>query len=231
MKTLLTILTPRLPMGLAGITLSAVTILKLSAPQPVAAVILLPDNFDTENGGVGILNYVGLANWNVTEGTVDLIGNGLFDFLPGNGLYLDLDGSTGNAGRIESKTTYSFNPADIVELQFKLAGSQRGDTNSVTVSLGSLFSEIFTLNSSEPFTTITRNFTVASPANGKLVFDHAGGDWHGLLLDQVKISVNQTISIPEPSSTSVIFALGFLGAGSCLKQKLSQSKQSNQDED
>ena len=44
------------------------------------AAILLTDNFDGENGGVGSLNYNSFANWNVTGGTVDLIGNGYFEF-------------------------------------------------------------------------------------------------------------------------------------------------------
>lgn len=207
------------------ISLSALTLLGLNTSQPAAAATLLEDNFDPENSGTPTLNYFGLANWDVTDGSVDLIGNGSFDFFPGNGLYLDLDGSTGNAGRVESKTTFSFNPGDIVELKFNLAGSQRGDTNSVNVSLGSLFGEVFTLNSSDPFTTITRSFTVASATSAELVFDHFGGDNIGLLLDNVKLSVNpqtSTPSVPEPASTLGILTLGVLGAGSRFK---CQSKQ------
>jgi hypothetical protein len=206
--------------------------LGLSTSQPVAAATLLEDNFDAENSGTGTLNYSGLANWDVTDGSVDLIGNGFFDLLPSDGLYLDLDGSTGNAGKLESKTTYSFNPGDIVELKFNLAGSQRGDTNSVTVSLGSLLNEVFTLNSPTSLTTITRSFTVASATNAELVFDHSGGDSFGLLLDNVKLSVNpQTplTSVPEPGSTLGILALGVLAAGSCFNRKLSQEKRSKQD--
>jgi hypothetical protein len=205
-------------------------VLGLSTSQPVAAATLLEDNFDAENSGTGTLNYFGLANWDVTDGSVDLNGNGFFDYLPGNGLYLDLDGTTNNAARLESKTTYSFNPGDIVELNFNLAGSQRGDTNSVTVSLGSLLNEVFTLDSSASFTTITRSFTVASATNAELVFDHSGGDNFGLFLDNVKLSVNpQTppTSVPEPGSTLGILALGVLGVGSRFKHKLAKAKESN----
>ncbi len=214
--------------GVVLISLSALTVLGLSISQPVAAATLLEDNFDAENSGTGTLNYSGLANWDVTDGSVDLIGNGFFDYLPGNGLYLDLDGTTGNAGKLESKTTYSFNPGDIVELKFNLAGSQRGDTDSVTVSLGSLLNEVFTLNSlPTSFTNITRSFTVASATNAELVFDHlSGGDNSGLLLDNVKLSVNpQTppTSVPEPASTLGILALGVLAAGSCFNRKHSKA--------
>lgn len=40
----------------------------------------------------GALAYCGFQNWKV-EGSVDLLGNGFFDLLPGNGLYVDLVGS------------------------------------------------------------------------------------------------------------------------------------------
>jgi hypothetical protein len=140
-----------------------------------------------------------LANWNVTRGSVDLLGNGLFDFFPGNGLYLDLDGSTLAAGKLESKNTYSFNAGDTINLDFKLAGSQRGGTDTVTVSLGSLYNEVFTLPSANPFTTITRSFTVSSATSAGLIFDHAGADNNGLLLDNVVLSSNSaSTAVPEP---------------------------------
>src|SRR5579862_1829881 len=66
----------------------------VGAPAAHAQVYLLNDNFNTENGGVGQLNYTGFDNWNVS-GAVDLIGNGFFDFYPGNGLYVDMNGSPG----------------------------------------------------------------------------------------------------------------------------------------
>ncbi len=37
--------------------------------------ILLQDDFTAENGGAGVLNYFGFANWDVTDGSVDLLGN------------------------------------------------------------------------------------------------------------------------------------------------------------
>ncbi len=158
--------------------------------------VLLSDNFNAENNGVGSYNYSSLANWNVVDGTVDLIGTGFEqDLLPNNGLYLDLDGTSNNGGRIESKSTFSFNAGDQITLSFYLAGSQRGDSNSVTVSLGNLFSETFTRNSSEPLTKITRSFTASNQVNSKLVFDHLGGDNLGLLLDNVELVSNTNSAV------------------------------------
>jgi hypothetical protein len=42
----------------------------------------------------GQLDYSSFLNWEVIAGSVDLIGNGFCDFLPGNGLYVDMVGSS-----------------------------------------------------------------------------------------------------------------------------------------
>ncbi|QLE55097.1 Calx-beta domain-containing protein [Nostoc sp. TCL26-01] len=171
------------------------------------AIFLLNDNFNSENNGVWKYNYTNLANWTITDGSLDLVGNGKDDYLPRNGLYLDLDGSTNNASRLESKTIFNFNTGDKVTLSFSLAGSQRGDTNSVAVSVGNLFSETFILSSSQPFTKFTRSFTITSAANGKLIFDHAGGDTYGLLLDNVELIRTASNSLEIANSQTEFSAI------------------------
>jgi hypothetical protein len=156
-----------------------------------ANVVLLSDNFDAENGGVAgpgtsTRNYNAFANWNVIDGTVDLSGPGDFNVLPGNGLYLDLDGSTADSGILESKTTFNL-PAGTYRLMFNLAGNRRGGVDRVTVTLGSVFSEAFELPSNAGFTTIVRNIVVTSATSGKLSFENAGGDNVGLILDAVSL--------------------------------------------
>ncbi len=161
---------------------------------------LVEDNFNTENGGIERLNYDGFANWNVTRGSVDLIGS-FFDPFPGNGLYVDLDGSTFNAGRLESKITFTLDPGEYV-LKFDLGGSTRGDVNTVVVALGGVFSEEFTLASNDPLTTITRNIPVSTPTSGNLSFDHSGSDNIGLILDNVKLTLEATVTICHKPGTS-----------------------------
>jgi hypothetical protein len=170
------------------------------------AGIIFSDNFDGENGGTGALNYSGFANWTVSDGTVDLIGNGLFDFLPGNGLYIDLDGSTSNAGTITA--TFALAPGDYV-LSFDLAGNQRNNAaESVAVLVETaIFSETFSLSKSDPFTTFTRLFSVDSAMTVSLSFGGAGGDNIGMLLDNVSVA-----SVPEPA-TLALLGLCLLGAG------------------
>ena len=116
-----------------------------SLPTVDPATVLLSDNFDTENNGAGIFNWTSFANWNVLAGCAELHGNGLFDVQPGNGLYVDLDGSCESGSTFESKTQFVLQPGSYV-LEFWLAGNNRINTaDTVNVSLGSLYQEQFVL--------------------------------------------------------------------------------------
>ncbi|MDJ0502336.1 MAG: Calx-beta domain-containing protein, partial [Nostocales cyanobacterium LE14-WE4] len=159
-------------------------------------LVLLADNFNTENGGVGQLNYTGLANWNVTEGSIDLLGNGFYATFAGHGLFLNLDGSTNNAVRLESKQTFNFNANQVVNLSFAVAGDI--DTNPFIVSLGNFFNETFTIPANQPFTTINRSFVVPSTQNGKLIIDHNGGDNYGVHFDDFQLSVSSNFENNNP---------------------------------
>jgi hypothetical protein len=160
----------------------------LSAP-------IFSDNFDAS--GPPTLNWSGGANWNVTSGTVDLIGNGFFDFLPGNGLYVDLDGSTSQAGVLS--TTMMFAPGSYI-VTFSLAGSQRGSSETVTVSLGSWSTTIANIPSNQPFT--VHSYVITTATTGSLSFSNAGNDNVGALLDNVSVSF-----VPEPISLVVFSGL------------------------
>ncbi|MDX2198265.1 MAG: cadherin domain-containing protein [Phycisphaerae bacterium] len=150
---------------------------------------LLNDTFNSENGGVGVLNDATLQNWNVIEGTIDTIGNGFFDFQQGNGIYLDLDGSTGNAGTLQLKPGFAL-PPGTYEISFDIAGNLRNagtDTLQVSAGNGSLFSETFTVESNETFHTVRGVFTVNSQMDFDLTFTHGGGDNQGILLDNIRL--------------------------------------------
>ena len=166
-----------------------------------SSAALLSDNFNSENGGVGVLNYAAFSNWNVTDGTVDLIGNGFFDFFPSNGLYVDLDGSTSNAGIFTTKNSFTFNNGTNYQLSFDLAGSQRGSTETVNITLGSLIIDSKTLSSSDPFTTFTYFFT-GDGSSAALSFSNLGADNLGAILDNVTLDVVQ--GVPEPGTFLLI---------------------------
>jgi len=174
------------------VSLSACATSGLAGP-----VSLFEDTFDTENGGTGTLNYDGWAQWTVSDGTVDLIGNGFNDLLPSNGLYVDLDGSTANSGLFQS-VEIDLDPG-LYELRFELGGSQRGGSDTATVTLGDYLNESFTLQSDEPFQLITRSFEVVSADTVRIAFQNAGGDDAGLLLDDVGLTL-----VPAPASVAVL---------------------------
>jgi hypothetical protein len=132
------------------------------------------------------------------------------DDVPGNGLYVDLDGGTFDAGTMESKTAFSFNPGDDVTLTFSILGSN-GSGNQMTVSLGSLFSNTFT-DVDSGIQTI--NTTVGALTSATLVFDHAGGDNQGLLIDNVNLSVSAAV----PFEFSPSLGLLLVGAGFGIKR-------------
>ena len=181
--------------------------LLLIACATAPALAQFQDNFDTENGGHEAINYNNLTNWSVTGGTVDLIGNGgTYDFLPGHGLYIDLDGSTNDAGLFMS-VLITLTPGQY-ELTYDLAGSQRSGSpiDSVQVDFGTEYSALHTLNFTDGFTTFSSGtFTVASTTTYMLKFQDQGNDNQGALLDNVSVQ-----AVPAPASLGVIGLGGLL---------------------
>jgi hypothetical protein len=187
------------------------------------AAIIFSDNFDSENGGTGVLNYNSFANWSVTSGTVDLIGNGYFDFFPGKGLYIDLDGSTNNAGimgRLETLLAGDYT------LSFSLAGNQRdnaGETTDVGVSVlaGSVIAQqSYSLNKNDGFTNYSIDFSISdllAPAEIQITFGALSNDNIGMLLDDVVLE--QRVAVAEPASLALL-GMGLLGLAAVRRTKV-----------
>jgi hypothetical protein len=219
---------PPVPVFRVGIAAFAAAAAATLMPLTDAQAQILTENFDSlSNGGsfatVGAVGSLGA--FTVTTNSVDVVAATFLGTIsgnpPGNVNYIDLDGNA--SGRIAS-SLLTLQPGT-VQLQFLLAGSQRGDTNTVRVSLsGTTFQEDFTLNSSAAFTLFTRNITVAAGTNSaQLVFDHTvtTSDALGLLLDNVTLSQTATnAAAPEPSALALL-ALPL--AGMVIRRRRSQS--------
>lgn len=174
----------------------------LAGTSAAQAAVVFSDDFNADTLG---LNYTAFVNgWTVSDGTVDLIGSGFFDFYPGNGNYVDLDGSTGNAGVLSQ--SLSLTAGVTYTATFSLGGSQRGDTNEVDVMFGTSLAN-FSLLSADPLTQQSIVFTPGSSGSYTLSFSNGGGDNLGAILDNVMVS---TPAIPEPQTYALM--LGGLAA-------------------
>ena len=197
-----------------------VAALAISAPRSAGAATILFDNFDTENGGQGVLNYTGFANFVVDDGTVDLIGDTasgtpLFDLLPGNGLYVDLDGSTFDAGTLISFPV-ALGPGDY-SLSFDLAGNNRNTNNDTVlfalIGPGAVILDSLTMAGTDPFTTFSYGFTTTGGGILFAFLNEPDGDNIGALLDNVHLQ-----SVPEPAML-LLFGLAALAAAARARKR------------
>ena len=164
-------------------------------PDIPPATQIFRDDLDTENGGVGEANYTLWASWNVTEGCVDLHGPGAKDPLPGNGVYMDLDGTCADgsgttAGTMETKQAFLLDPGDYT-LEFLLAGnSQVSQMDTMTVSIGGVLDLEIIRNWTVPLTLTQYDFVVSTSTTASIELIHAGGDDQGILIDAIRLRRN-----------------------------------------
>ncbi|MBW4577317.1 MAG: hypothetical protein KME08_18775 [Aphanothece sp. CMT-3BRIN-NPC111] len=159
--------------------------------QAELETILFNDNFDIENNSTGQLDYNYFTNFTVSNGTVDLKGNGFSDYYPGNGLYVDLEGTTGQGGLLLSRKTFSLIPGKY-KLYFVLAGNPQSNMpDTVNIRLGNVYNQILSVpyNYNVKFQTLQQTINVSSTTTGKLSFQNPnGGDTYGPIVDKVKLT-------------------------------------------
>jgi hypothetical protein len=203
------------------VSLSIICAAMLLASAVVAgATSIFADNFDSENSSTGAKNYTGFKDWSVTKGSVDLIGNGFFDFVPGNGLYVDMDGSTNAAGTMTTESPFALDPGTYT-LSFKLAGNHRtNDPEQVSVNVGNgLFNKSYSLAMDAGFTPFSETFIINAAQAASISFQGFGSDKIGMLLDDVSFQKGTPDSVPEPP-TLILLAAGLIGLVGYGRKKL-----------
>ena len=174
--------------------LAVTTAMLLSAGAHAAP--LWSDDFNSDTQGTDRTP----VGWSLSgAGDVDIIGTGFFDEIPGNGNYIDLDGSDGKAGTLVSNPTGTL--SGTYTATFQLGGNHRdGTTDLVTVTFGGA-TQTFAIGPNDPFTTYSLS-TTASAEQLQISF-HDGRDGNvGALLDNVSISA----AVPEPGNVPLMLA-------------------------
>lgn len=182
----------------------------------IAGSIVFQDDF-----GADKLGYNGhLENWNVINGSIDVIGatggKSISNFFPnaGNEVNVDLDGTTGMAGAIETKQAFDLVLGETYSLSFSYA---RTGTTSETILFGvGGFGDSLVIESGprpEAFSHHAVEF-VALDSLATIYFGTAGGDNIGPAIDDILLSLITPAITPNaaagPSPVPVPAALPLL---------------------
>lgn len=213
-------------MKFRALGLAAFTLCVLPA---VHAATILSENFDELTPSLSVTS-AGL--FSTLAGTnVDVVGGSLYGSLcasPESGNCVDMDGTGGNSqGILQTTSTITLNPGFTYLLSFDLIGSQRGNTASTTVTLGTsgcsgagcLYNQTFNLTSTDDTSGIVSNavITVTGTTAALLTFTSNTPGSAGDLLDNVLITSSAVSGVPEPS-TFALAGLTLLGVGALLRR-------------
>ncbi len=188
---------------------------------PASAVVIFSDNFDVDVTGLNAPG--GLLNWTIDNGTVDVINSGSYsiDCVGSTGKCIDMDGTTGNGGRIISKQTFTLLPGQTWSLSGLISGNQRntasdtwiaGFLDATTLSLVASVSG--TVAGTDPFAGKGVAVSLISPTTLRMFFEDPGSDNIGFILDDVTLECRgdtcASASVPEPGVLALL-AGGLLG--------------------
>lgn len=148
------------------------------------------------------LNFDNFTQFDVTQGLVDLIGNGLWDVQPGNGLLVDLQGSGAGGvpppgedfglGQITSKEAIELAFEDGKDYSFAIdvGGSSRGSgTWTIRVRVGDGVDELITItDAATPLATHDFEWTQSGDFTGLIIIEQTVQTGHhnvGTLIDNI----------------------------------------------
>jgi hypothetical protein len=172
--------------------------------------VMFEDAFDAEAQG---LNRDPLTNWDVTDGTIDVIGGPpeFYNFYPGNGNYIDMDGSTGEAGRMTTNQVFDFVAGVLYRIYFTM-GQNGAGTDTLNFGFDFLANSITNTGGIDG-SMIDQfvDFTVAANVSSALFFEGTGGDNQGIVVDNVILKSLGVAPVPLPATAPlVLLALGGL---------------------
>lgn len=171
------------------------------------ALTIFADDFESDTVGLN----ASLNNWTVTQGSIDVIGSNFYQWY-GPGHYIDLNGSSFQAGRIDTQPlTLKFGALYALEFDYANNVNSNG-REAIGFGIGGAYDEIV-LNGPVPAMIhyVFRFIARQSPAN--LFFADVGttpDDNGGPILDNVKLE--QLTGVPLPATGLLLTgAVGLVG--------------------
>jgi len=210
--------------------------------------LLFRENFEDENDSAGSTNFAGLTQWNYLRGTIDTKGPQSATFKSftcnkGTGKCIDLDGSTGVAGTIETKSSFVSETVQTCRLSYALSGSGRGDgSNTATISALNAYtgeaysSQVHTIADTAAWATFDKTFEVPAgkpfrirvagsdrPNVANSGATTPGSDNMGLLFDDLTLQCRpkyESCALNTQSYTAFTFKLAFCFNNNDMQQIL-----------
>lgn len=150
------------------------------------------------------LNYDGFINWDVTRGRVDLVGLGVWDVRPGNGLYVDMQGTGAGGtpppgedfglGQLTSKAEFTFEAGKTYRFTISVGGSTSLPTDGswpVRVQVGDDLNELIPVTiSSMPLTPVEFEWTPDETHTGRIIISQESITGHhnvGATIDEIAL--------------------------------------------
>lgn len=194
------------------------------------------DFFFSDNAGAPADNFNNFVQWNVTGGSVDLVGGfgpGVFGAPPNNplGRYVDLGGSTANPGLFSTRLPLDILAGATYELSFMYRSTLPGQQNAASASFGGRTFNVS--SSSEAFSQFSQTFVVNSVASSTIAFqgmkadtDNSGVGIDGVVLRIVGLPGGAVPTdpglplpgaVPEPATWAMML-MGFGVVGFALRR-------------
>lgn len=211
--------------GVAALSIAGGADAQSQFPPPPGNLFF--DYFFSDNAGQPQDNLNAFVQWNVTGGSVDLVGGnvpGAIGAPPNDpaGRYVDLGGSTGAPGRFETRLAFPVTANTTYNFTFDYR-STGGDANAAQAFVGD---QTFSVARTDPtFARFSQDFTfsdayiASSGGLARVVFqgDPLDTDNSGIGIDGVLFS--QVIAaVPEPSSWTLMIG-GFGLVGGALRRR------------
>lgn len=168
------------------IALLSVTILTFSSRSNAQAPLFF-DGFLLDNAGQPSENFNLFFLWNVTDGSVDLVGGNIpgADEVSLGGRFVDLGGSTNDPGAFATRNPQVFSPGVTYNLSFLYTSSDR-NLNQANITIGSKeFLVTASSGSRLTFRTFSQNFSFDELTLAPIVFQDLGNDNSGIGIDRV----------------------------------------------